>query len=64
MAQLADGVRQVERLKAVKARTHKYHKREKIANVETNDRDQEFDITFVDVEDCEVNVVELKHGAP
>jgi len=42
MAQLTDRVRQVVRLRAEKARTHKYHKREKVAYVETNDSDQEF----------------------
>jgi hypothetical protein len=58
MAQLADRVRQVERLRAEKTRTHKY-KREKVAYVGTNDSDQEFDIAIEDVEDCEVNVAEL-----
>jgi len=38
MAQLFDRVRQVERVKAEKARTHKY-KREKVAYVGTNDSD-------------------------
>ena len=32
--------------------------------VETNDSDQEFDISYEDVEDSEVNVAELKPGPP
>jgi len=62
MAQLADSVRQVEILKAEKARTHKYHKKENVAYVETNGSDQEFDISYEDLEDCEVIVSELKPG--
>jgi len=46
ITQLVDRVRQVERLKAEKARTSKYHKKEKVAYVETNDSDQEFDIAY------------------
>lgn len=37
MAQLADRVRQVWRLKAKKARTNKYHKKEKISYIEEED---------------------------
>ncbi|KAH1237870.1 hypothetical protein GmHk_08G022674 [Glycine max] len=51
MAQLADRVRQLERLKAEKARNSKFHKKEKVAYVETNDSDQEFDIIYEDIED-------------
>ena len=64
MAQLTDRVRQVVRLRAEKARTHKYHKSEKVAYVETNDSDQKFDIDFEDVEDGEVNFAELKPKPP
>jgi hypothetical protein len=39
MAQLADRVRQVERLKAEKATTSKFSKKEKVAYVDTNDND-------------------------
>jgi len=56
MLQLADRVRHVEKLKAEKARTSKYHKK-KGSYVETNDSDQEFDI-------YEDNVAELKYGPP
>jgi len=63
MAQLADRVRQVERLKAEKARTQKF-KREKVAYVETNESDQEFDIAYEDVENGDVNLAELKPWPP
>jgi len=63
MAQLADRVRQVERLKAENARTHKF-KREKVAYVDTNESNREFDIFYEDVEDGEINFVELKPGPP
>ncbi|KAH1247616.1 hypothetical protein GmHk_06G017478 [Glycine max] len=64
MAQLADRVRQLERLKAEKARNFKFHKKEKVAYVETNDSDQEFDIIYEDIEDNEVDLAELKPGPP
>ncbi|KAK2363144.1 hypothetical protein QL285_088154 [Trifolium repens] len=54
MTQLADRVRQVERLKAEKARNSKYHKKEKVAYVETHDSDQEYDISYEDVEQGEI----------
>jgi hypothetical protein len=62
IAQLADRVRHVERLRAEKARTQKYHKREKVAYVESNESDQEFDIAFGDVERTKVNISELRPG--
>jgi len=43
MTQLADRVRQVERLKAEKARTIRHVEKEKIAYVDTYDIDPEFD---------------------
>ncbi|XP_058776003.1 uncharacterized protein LOC131650309, partial [Vicia villosa] len=61
MAQLADRVRQVERLKAEKARVNKYHKKEKIAYVTTNEFDSDSDSEY---EEGEVNVAELKPGPP
>ncbi|XP_045822090.1 uncharacterized protein LOC123914975 [Trifolium pratense] len=65
MAQLADRVRQVERLKAEKARSSKFQKREKIAYVETmDDDDEEYVINYGDIEDNEINVAELKPGPP
>jgi len=64
MAQLADRVRQVERLKAEKERASKYGKKEKVAYVDTNDSDQDFDIDWNHVEESEVNIAELKPGPP
>ncbi|WJX41679.1 hypothetical protein P8452_28998 [Trifolium repens] len=43
MAQLADRVRQVERLRAEKARNSKFHKKEKVAYIETYGSENEFD---------------------
>jgi len=63
MTQLANRVPQVERLRSEKAITHKY-KREKVAYVDTNESNQEFNVAFEDVEDGEVNVAELKFGPP
>ncbi|XP_045831224.1 uncharacterized protein LOC123922561 [Trifolium pratense] len=64
MAQLADRVRQVERLKAEKARSSKFPKREKIAYVETIDDEDEYVVNYEDIEDNEINVAELKPGPP
>ena len=64
MAQLANRVRHVGRLRAKKARTHKYHKREKVAYVESNESDKEFDISFGDVKRREVDIAELRPGPP
>ncbi|KAK2444904.1 hypothetical protein QL285_015894 [Trifolium repens] len=50
MSQLADRVRQVERLKAEKARSSKFHKKEKIAYVETYESDGDFDHDYDCVE--------------
>src|SRR4051812_2388097 len=61
MAQLADRVRQVEMLKAEKARASKYHKKEKIAYVTTSEFDSNRDDEY---EEGEVNVAELKPGPP
>ena len=64
MAQLADRVRHVKRLKAEKARTQKYHKREKDAYIRSDEGKQEFDIAFGDVETKEVDIAELRPGPP
>lgn len=60
MAQLADRVRQVERLKAEKSRTSKYHKREKVAYIDVDEYDS--DVGNDSLEEIEVNVAELKLG--
>ena len=64
MAQLAERVRHVERLKAEKARTQKDYKREKVSYITSNESNQEFDIAFGDVEIEEVDIAELKLGPP
>ena len=64
MAYLADWVWQVERLKAEKARTSKFSKKEKVAYVDTDDIDSGFDLNFDDAGNSEVNLAELKHGPP
>jgi hypothetical protein len=64
MNQLANRVRQVERLKVEKARTSKYYKKVRVAYVETNDNEQKFDMAYEDVKDNEVNVAKLKYGPP
>jgi len=64
MAQLADRVRQVERLKAEKARTVRHVKKEKIAYIDTYDSDPEFDWGSDVVEENEINLAELKDGPP
>jgi hypothetical protein len=64
MAQLADRIRHVEGLRDEKARTQKYHKREKVAYIESNESNQEFDIDFGDVETKEVDIAELRPGPP
>jgi len=63
MPQLADRVRHVERLRSEKARTQKYHKK-KVAYVESNESDQEFNRSIGDVKKGEMNIVELKPGPP
>ena len=60
---MANIVWQVERLRAEKARTHKF-RREKVDYIDTNESDQEFDIAYEDVEDDEVIFSEIKHGPP
>jgi len=64
MAQLAERVRHVERLNDEKAKTQKYHKREKVAYIGLNESNQEFDIAFGDVETKDYDITELKLGPP
>ncbi|XP_058784624.1 uncharacterized protein LOC131659452 [Vicia villosa] len=64
MAQLADRVRQVERLKAEKVRANKSYKKERVTYVEVDEGEPE---TFEDqygFEDCEVDLAELKEADP
>lgn len=64
MAQLEDRVWQVEHLKAEKARSSKYHKKENVSYVETYEIDSLSDTNNDYFEENKVNVVELKSGAP
>lgn len=64
MTQLPDGVQQVERHKAEKARTNKLSKKENVAYVDTDDIESEFDLNFDDVKNSEVNLADLKLGPP
>ena len=61
MAQLADRVRQVERLKAEKTKTGKYHKKEKVSYVAADEYSSD-DEDYAD--EIEVHVAELKPGPP
>jgi len=64
MAQLADRVRHVERLKVEKTITQKFHKREKFAYIGSDESNQEFNIAFGDFETKEVDIAELRLGPP
>jgi len=64
IAQLVDRVRQVERLKAEKARTIRHVKKEKISYIDTYDSDPEFDWGSDVVEENEINLEKLKDGPP
>ena len=64
MAQLADRVRQLERLKIEKAKATKTHRREKVAYVEMDDDDPETSSNPTTIEESEIDLAELKHGPP
>ncbi|KEH16941.1 hypothetical protein MTR_0063s0070 [Medicago truncatula] len=56
-----DRVQQVERLKAEKARASKYGgKKEKVAYVDTDNNNQDFDVGWCLVKESEVNIAELQ----
>lgn len=61
MATLVDRVRQVERLKAEKARATR-NKKERVAFVDIDENDQGLDVECV--EENEINVDELQQGPP
>ncbi|XP_050878718.1 uncharacterized protein LOC127082522 [Lathyrus oleraceus] len=61
MAQLADRVRQVERLKPEKARVSK-GKKKRITYVDVEDQDIVSEVEYNHVEESEVDVAELKSG--
>src|SRR3954467_10853353 len=64
MAQLADRVRQVKRLKAEKARANKSHKKERIAYIEAEDPEGETFEESYSFEEVEINLAELKEAPP
>lgn len=63
MAHLADRVRQVEILKAEKARVSK-GKKKRVAYVDTEDQILIFEVDLGHIEESEVDVAELKLGPP
>lgn len=64
MTQLADRVRQVEHLKAEKARANKNNKKNRIAYVELVDDEPETYGDLVDFDESEIDLAELKQGPP
>ncbi|PNX59599.1 hypothetical protein L195_g051499, partial [Trifolium pratense] len=66
MSQLADRVRQIERLKAEKFRNSKFQKKKEITFIDSygNEIDYEVDDEYSEFEDSDVNVAELKSGPP
>ncbi|XP_045807593.1 uncharacterized protein LOC123901479 [Trifolium pratense] len=64
MSQLADRVRQLEKLKAEKFRNSKFQKKKEINFVDSYDSDYDDDTEYSDFDESEVNVAELKSGPP
>ncbi|XP_050896151.1 uncharacterized protein LOC127102869 [Lathyrus oleraceus] len=64
MAQLADRVRQVERLKYEKARANKNYKKERVAYVEFEEGESEISEDPYGFEEFEVDLAELKEAPP
>ncbi|XP_050878292.1 uncharacterized protein LOC127082107 [Lathyrus oleraceus] len=64
MAQLADRVRQVERLKSEKARANKNYKKERVSYVEFEDEESEIAEDPYGLEEFEVDLAELKEAPP
>ncbi|WJX84315.1 hypothetical protein P8452_66904 [Trifolium repens] len=64
MSQLADRVRQIERLKAEKARNSRFQKKKEVNLVEFFDDDYEDSDECQEYDESEVNVAELKPGPP
>lgn len=62
MSQLADRVQQVERLKAEKSRANKNNRRERVAYVELDGDNQDTYSYFLDFEESEIDLAELKQG--
>ncbi|KAK2450068.1 hypothetical protein QL285_009207 [Trifolium repens] len=64
MSQLADRVRKLEKLKDEKARNNRFQKKKEVHLVEANDSDCEDNVEYVDYDESEINVAELKPGPP
>ncbi|XP_058784459.1 uncharacterized protein LOC131659265 [Vicia villosa] len=64
MAQLADRVRQVKRLKDEKATVNKSYKKERVAYVEVDEGEPEISENQYGFEDCEVDLADLKEAGP
>ena len=64
MAQLADRVRQVQRLKAERAKATKTHRRERVAYVEMDDDDLETSSDPTAIEEIEIDLAKLKKQGP
>ncbi|XP_058721721.1 uncharacterized protein LOC131593290 [Vicia villosa] len=64
MAQLADRVCQVKRLKAEKARANKSYNKERVTYVEVDEGEPEISDDQYGFEDCEVDLAELKEAGP
>src|SRR3954465_1880263 len=64
MAQLADRVRQVERLKAEKAKANKNYKKERVAYIEAEDAEGEAFEDSYNFEEVEIDLAELKEAPP
>ena len=64
MEQLADRVRQVERLKTEKARAKQSHRKERVAYIEACSDEREVEEDFSEVEEHEIDLAELKQGPP
>src|ERR1051325_10487580 len=64
MAQLADRVRQVERLKAEKARASKNYKKERIAYIEAEGENVDDSQDPYDFDQFEIDLAELKEAPP
>ncbi|XP_058741809.1 uncharacterized protein LOC131614204 [Vicia villosa] len=64
MAQLADRVRQVERLKAEKARANKSYKKERVTYVKVDEGEPKIYEDQYGFKECEVDLAKLKEAGP
>ncbi|MCH81201.1 hypothetical protein A2U01_0001985 [Trifolium medium] len=64
MSQLADRVRQLERLRAEKVRNTNFKKKKEVNFIEPYDSDFDNESEYSDYDESEINVAELKPGPP